>query len=202
MKSSADLIRYLSKADRHFKFLAKMDLKKLIMIESIVVVLVFAGYLSVCFAPYCKKLKYAGKNSSKIVAGLKTRVKAYQEELKTITRQFSEVDRLVNQPSQMSQLMAIVLAAAEQNGVKCETLSPSFSSKRTLENFTAVPVNANLKGSFVNLVNLLREMERDKNRVNVVSMIIRSDPKTYPQTSAMFVIETYQPNINRSAPNL
>lgn len=201
MKSSADLIRYLSKADKHFKFLAKMGLKKLILIESIVLVLVFTGYFFVRFAPYSKELKYAEKNSSKVVADLKTEIKAYQEELRTITSQFTKVEKLVNQPNQMSQLMAIVLASAEQNGVKCETLSPSFSSQRVMENFIAVPINANLKGSFLNLVNLLRGMERDKNRVNVVSMIIRSDPKTYPQTSALFVIESYQPKSSLSAPN-
>ena len=202
MRSSADLIRCLSKADKHFKFLAKFSLQKLIIIESIVVVLVFSCYLSARFVPYFKDLKNAEKTSSKTVAELKTKVKTYHDELKTLTWQLSEVDRLVNQPNQMSQLMGVVLASAEQHGVQCETLSPSFSSQRQMENFTAVPVNANLKGSYLNLVNLLRGMERDRDRVNVVSMIIRSDEKSYPQASAMFVIETYQPKTNAPDPNL
>jgi Pilus assembly protein, PilO len=201
LRSSADLIKYLSKADRHFRFLAMLGLKKLVLIEAMVVVLVFAGYFSVRFVPYSKELNYAGKNSSRIVTELKTKIKAHQDELRTITGQFTDVERLVTQPNQMSELMAIVLASAEQNGVKCKTLSPSFSSQREMENFTAVPVNANLEGSFLNLVNLLRGMERDKNRVNVVSMIIRSGPETCPQTSALFVIETYQPTSIQSAPN-
>jgi len=202
LKSSVILTKYLSKADSYFKFLGKISFNKLVLVESLVVVLVIGGYIGLRFAPHTKQLAHAEKNSSRIVAELKEQVVSYREELNRLNRQFHTVDRLVKQSNQMSLLMELVLASAKQNGIKCETLSPSFASRRDAESFAAIPVNANLKGSFPNLLSMLRAMESGEDRVNVVSMIIRSIPETFPVASAVLVIETYQPKNGSGSGNL
>ena len=99
----------------------------------------------------------------------------------------------------MARLMELVINTSAKYGIKCETLSPLLSSHREEGECVAVPVNANFKGSFSNMIKMLRAMETGKNRVNVVTVLMNNNNTTYPVANATVVIEIYQPKKASSA---
>ena len=192
MKSRVNLIKSLSKLEKSLKFITRLSLRKLIRVEVALVVTVFAGYMATRFVPRYRRLVYVQKNSTKIIARLKQDLNSAEEELKRLRAQYQTIERLVQRSNQMAKLMELVLRTADKNGVKCEALTPVFSSKREEGDFAVVPVNVNLKGSFMNLVRVLRAIETDEDRANVVTVVVTANPETYPAGNALLVIETYQ----------
>ena len=194
MKSRVNLTKSLSKLEKNsLRFITRLSLQKLILVEVALVVTVLAGYIAARFVPRHAWLIYVQKNSTEIVARLKQDLNSAEEELKHLRAQYQTISRLVQRSNQTANLMELVLRTADKNGVKCEALTPVFSSKREEGEFVAVPVNVNLKGSFMNLVRVLRVIETDKDRANVITVVVTSNPKTYPLGNALLVIETYQP---------
>jgi len=193
LKSHVNLIKSLSKLEKSLKFITRFSFRKLILVEVALVVVVFAGYMAARFAPRFARLVYVQKNSTEIIANLKQDLNSAEEELKHLKAQYRTIERLTNRSNQVAKLMELVLRTSDKNGVKCESLTPVFSSKREEGDFTVVPVNVNLKGSFMNLVRVLRAIETDKDRANVITVVVTGNPKTYPAGNALLVIETYQP---------
>ena len=193
MKSRVNLIKSLSKLEKSLKFITRLSLRKLLIVEVALVVVVFAVYMGARFAPRHARLVYVRKNSTEIIANLKQELNFAEEELKHLKAQYQTISRLVQRSNQTANLMELVLRTADKNGVKCEALTPVFSSKREEGDFTVVPVNVNLKGSFMNVVRVLRAIETDRDRANVITVVVTSNAKTYPLGNALLVIETYQP---------
>jgi len=188
------LIKSLSEIEKSLKFITKINIQKLIIAEVVLVALITASYTMVRFAPRLNRLTYAQDNSSKDLNALEQHIQAARKELEELTKQHHTMENLVKRPNQMAQLMELVLKAATHSGLRCEALTPALSSQRKSGNFIATSVNASLKGSFIDFMQMLRAIETDKNRANVVEVVIRNNDVTYPLGSILMVVETYQPN--------